>query len=578
MTTRDTAPASPADVHVVEELLRVVGKAQRALQMYLPNNPVYQRTLQQLTDTFAPVWDVTSRLVLDVQEDQIAWEGSPVLRQANKAEGLVWQLYKDGLRQLTLTPGVETEEIFRFLRVVNRARMLPSDAADDLLTLMWEQEFVLIAYAFVEVSGDGAEFGQERFEHAGSGSGGSGTGSMAGGARAEVTEGRGAPSGAEHGRGGGHGVVDLADFDATPYFLDESEIRFIQSELHEEYRRDIREAAIDALLDILETQRDPAVRREVIALLDDILPAQLSTGGFGAVARILRELRTVAARATGLDEELHRAVLAFEDRLSSPAILEQLFRVLIDNAARPDDEDVGEVLRELKPSALPVVLAQLARITDSTVRRTLESSVDAIARTQPDALAALISSGPGDALAPAIALAARLGLGQMVPAIVGHLQTGDDALRLAAVRALGELGTPTAIAAIESVLADPDRSVRQTALALLLARGGSGGMLKRLDAMLFDGPEQDWERSERRALFEAYGTLAGAAAIPRLKELLEPRGMFRRRPTSDVRASALFALSRVRTPAARSLVEQYTTDKEPVVRSAANAALREWAP
>jgi HEAT repeat protein len=563
---------STTDVRAVEELLRMLAKGQRALQMYLPNNPVYHRTLQQVTESFAPVWDVTGRLVLDIQEAQITWEDAPVFRQTTVGEGLAWQLHKDGLRRLTFVPGVEAEEIFRFLRVVNRARMLPTDATDDLLTLLWEQEFVLISYAFVEVLGEGIEFvqdsaGREMREATGGGSMDP---------REEVAAGRAAPEGSEDARGGGHGVVDLEEFDGTPYFLDETEGRLIRTELEEEYRRDIRQAAIDALLDILESQREPAVRHEAIALLEEILPTQLVVGGFHAVARILRELRLISVRAQGLDADLHRAVLSFEDRLSTPEILEQLFRVLADHSARPSDEDVGEVLRELKPSALPVVLAHLGRIVDLATRRVLESSVDALGRNQPEALGALIGNGPEDALVPAIALSARLGLTQLVPVIVDRLQTGDEALRLASVRALGDMGTPTAVSAIETALDDPERSVRQNALSLLLARGGSGGLLHRLEAMLFDGPEREWERSERRSVFEAYGSVAGAAALPKLKELLEPRGIFRRRVSADVRASAVFALVKVGGPDARAVVEQFTVDKEPVVRSAANAAMRDW--
>ena len=573
MNVHGSADPIGTDVGVVEEVLRVLGKGQRALQMYLPNNPVYQRTLQQVTDAFTSAWRVTNRLVLDIQEDEITWEGVPVFRQASKAEGLAWQLFKDGLRQVTFVPGVEDEEVLRFLRVVNRARMLHADSADDLLTLLWEQEFALVAYTFVEVSGDSTEFTLESGSRSGSGTG---TGGGRGDARAEVAAADSPAAGTITGHGGGSAVVTLGDFDATLYFLDDAEIRLIQADLADEYRRDIREAAIDALLDILETQREPAVRREVIELLEEVLPAQLSTGGFRAVARILRELRIVAVRAPGLDGDLHAAVLSFEDRLSSPAILEQLFKVLADNATRPSDEDVGEVLRELKPAALPVVLRHLGQITDQTVRSTLEASVDAIARGQPEVLASLITSGDEDALVPAIALAARLGLSQLVPAIVGHLQTGDEPLRLAAVRALGEFATPTAVAAIELALGDPQRTVRQAALTLLIARGGSGGTLRRLEGMLFESTQDDWERSERRAMFEAYGTLAGAAAIPKLRELLEPRGMFRRRVSADVRASALFALAKVRTADARQLVESCSADKEPVVRSAANAALREW--
>jgi HEAT repeat protein len=581
--TEAAAPARQNDgVRIVEELFRMLSKAQRALQMYLPNNPVYLRAMQQATEAFAPVWGFTQQLTLEVQEDRLNWDGDPVFQQPAKAEGLAWQLYKDGLRELTLLPGVESEEIFRFLSVVNRARMLPADAADDLLTLMWEQEFQRITYLFVEISGDGVEFSLERGgAEPGRGGGGGGPGGIGGagggtGARAEVAAGAAAPAGSEHGRGGGHGVVDLADFDATLYFLEESEIRYVQSELEDEYRRDIRQAAIDALLDTLEAQRDPGVRQEVIALLEEILPAQLATGGFQAVARILRELRGIGARAAGQDESLHQAVQSFEEELSTPEMLEQLFRVLSDNSERPAEEDVGEVLRELRATALPAILAHLGRIVDPNVRRNLELSVDAIARSQPEMLAAIVSTGADDTIIPAIALAARLGLTPVVPAIVEHLAAGDQPRRVAAVRALGELGTPSAIGAVEAALKDPDRSVRQIALGALLQRGGSGGMLKQLEPMLFDGAEPDWERSERRAMFEAYGTLAGAPGIARLRELLEPRGVFRRKESPDVRASALFALAKVHTDEARRVIETFAADKEPVVRSAANAALREW--
>jgi hypothetical protein len=241
------------DVRAVEDLLRTMSKAQRALQMYLPNNPVYHRSVEQLADAFAPVWGVTGRLVLEIEENDIKWDGASVLPSAARGDGLAWQLYKDGLRRLTLLPGVESEEVVRFLEVVNRARLLAPDAGDDLLTLLWEQEFVLISYAFVEAIGDGIQFLQE----------------------SPIRERTPEPQGARQEvaaaeRGGPEGLVELGDSDSTPYFLDEAEIRFIRGELEEEYRRDIRSSGIDALLDIIEIVPDVEVRREVVSLLEEV--------------------------------------------------------------------------------------------------------------------------------------------------------------------------------------------------------------------------------------------------------------------------------------------------------------------
>ncbi len=572
--TAPHAPNTPVvkedDVKVVEELLRSLMKGQRALQMYLPNNPMYRRGLEQVTEAFYPVWGVTGRLVLDIQESEILWEDAVVYRQSPQTEGLAWQLYKDGLRRLTLLPGVESEEVARFLAVLNSVRMLPVDAPDDLLTLLWEQEFVLISYTFIEVMGDGLGFLQDSPQRGG--------GNALGSAREEVEAARGAPTSPSYDGGAPAGLVDMADYDATPYFLDDSEIRMIQSELVEEYSRDIRGSALDALLDILEAQRETAVRREVLDLFELILPAQLATGGFRAVAHVLRELRLIASRAEELDAGLQEGILSFEERLSQPDILEQLFRVLEDPVTRPPEEDIGEVLRELKPSALPLVLTHLGRTIDPAVRRALEPGVEALVRAQPRILATLLESGAAETIEPAIAMAVRLGLPQLVPSVVSHLESGLASTRLAAVRALGVFGTPTSITAIETALHDPDRTVRQAALTILMERGGSKGLLPQLEALLFTGTEQEWERSERRTLFEAYGQLAGAAGIPKLAELLEPRGLFRRKETPEVRACALFALGKIRTFDARLLADKFTADKEPVVRSAANSILRDWGP
>src|SRR5690606_23798871 len=132
------------------------------------------------------------------------------------------------------------------------------------------------------------------------------------------------------------------------------------------------------------------------------------------------------------------------------------------------------------------------------------------------------------------------------------------------------LATPTAIDAIEGALLDIDRDVRQAALTTIVARGGSGGAQQRLEQLLFGKEDRDIERSERRALFEAYAQLSGPDCLPRLRELLEPKGLFRRSAPPEVRACAIYALARLGGFEARLMVDRFTTDKEPVVRSAAN--------
>ena len=139
----------------VEELLKTLVKGLRAFQIYLPNNPIYQRAIQNVRAGFQPIWaSGLDRLVLQVVETDLVWEEQVVYHQPNKADSFAWGLFKDGMRVLTFLPGAEEQEIVKFLEVVQRARGLASEAGDDLLTLLWEQDFTLVQYHFTEFIAD----------------------------------------------------------------------------------------------------------------------------------------------------------------------------------------------------------------------------------------------------------------------------------------------------------------------------------------------------------------------------------------------------------------------------------------
>ena len=60
-----------------------------------------------------------------------------VYENENRSESLAFLFFKDGVREITFLPGIEGDEMERFLDVLQRARDLKPDA-DDLLTVLWE--------------------------------------------------------------------------------------------------------------------------------------------------------------------------------------------------------------------------------------------------------------------------------------------------------------------------------------------------------------------------------------------------------------------------------------------------------
>mgnify|MGYP003703727969 CR=1 FL=1 len=130
--TPDDRPAPPFDPTVVDALLTQLDKTVRAVQQYPANNPVYRKSMELMRAAFAPVWAEAESLTLQVSDTAFIWFGVPVHVQEEKAgDSLPWTLYKDGLRELTITPGFEVQELDRFLAVIPRVRKaLPLDDVD----------------------------------------------------------------------------------------------------------------------------------------------------------------------------------------------------------------------------------------------------------------------------------------------------------------------------------------------------------------------------------------------------------------------------------------------------------------
>lgn len=541
----------------VSELLQSLVKALRAFQMYLPNNPMYQRAGQNVRAGFTPIWTVLDDLVLQVAETDFIWEEQVVYHQLNKAESLAWVLYKDGMRVLTLKKGVEEEEIVRFLELVNRARFMQQDASDDLLTLLWEQEFNHISYRFIE------GFGDDVVPEA--------TGAMGGTTTTTSTEVHQKVQ--EEAPPKQQGIVDLEEFDSTLYFLDENEIAAVADQLRQEYSRDARASALAAIYDIFEMESDRAIREEIIGILETLLPNLLNAGEFRAVASVMRDVRQLVQKAPHLSTELRDRLLAFEAKLSEPEILRQLMVSLDGAASTIGDEDITEVLKELHPSALGAIITWLPSVNNAHVRELLEQTADRIAASSPAEVLRLLRDPESTAVKEVVEMCGRLKLQGAVPGLGETVRSTDPVVRLASVQALAEVGTAGAITAMELAIDDDDRSVRLAAVRAMGARGIRNA-LKRIEPVILGKSERDLDLTEKMAFFEAYGGIAGPTAIPTLQSMLLSRGLLGYKAGPETRACAAVALGRIRTPEARAVLQKVADDKDLVVRQAVSRALR----
>ncbi|MEK6609896.1 MAG: HEAT repeat domain-containing protein [Gemmatimonadota bacterium] len=557
----------------VEELLQALAKALRAHQLYLPNNPVYQRATENLRAAFQPIWEATDDLALDVAESDLRWEGNVVYSNSSRSESIAWVFFKDGVRSFTLLPGVEQNEIVGFLDVVHKARNLQSEDSDDLLTLLWEKDFQRIRYVFQDLTSDVGGMSLP-----GSGEGrvpATMPGGVAGAVADEVgeTTRRGGAATEQESAPARSGIVKPEDFDTTLYFLDEKEIGYIRDAVQAEYAQDLRRNVLAMLFDVLELQPYPTVRAELISILESFLPHLLGAADFSSVAYVLREAKVVLTRARGVLPEHRKALEDLPGRLSQEQSLAQLLQSLDDASVPPAPEELGELFSELRGEALPTLFAWLPKLSDARIRDAVEAAVGRLAAANPPAVVSAMQSADAGVVAEAVKLSGKLRLQQAVGALGQALGHGEPAIRIATVQALSEIASPAAIQALERGLEDADREVRLASIRIIGAHQ-SRSALPRIAEVVQGKSVRERDLTEKMAFFEAYGSLVRESGVASLDGILNSGGFLKRKEDPQTRACAAMALGKIGTPSARASLEKASSDKEALVRNAVNRALR----
>jgi HEAT repeat protein len=544
----------------VEELLRAFTKGARARQLYLPNNPIYRGAIDTLRAAFRPVWQQMSILPLTIDESSMQWEEETVFTDptgAKTADNLAWLFYKDGVRELTITPGFEDEEVVKLLDIVQKARRATADD-DDLVAMLWEAEFACLTYRHLDLLQEGVA-GTET-------SSGPAVTPLAADEMRRETQ-----AAVEESRAGG--IVSMADFDSTLYFLDEEEVGYLRREIDREYAHDLRGNVIAALLDIFELHADTPARGEILEHAQVLLPHLLAAGHFGGVAYLLREVHASLTRTADI-AEIHKNGLAqIADQLSAPDSLNQLLQALDEAPQLPAEDQLADLFAQLRPAALETIFQWLGTSSNAQLRPALGAAADRLAGENTSELVRLIQSPNRVVSDEAIRRAGSLKTQAAVLALSKLLSDPDASRRLAAVQALVEIGSAGALQGIERATEDADREVR-IAVARAFALRGHRPALVRIEAAVKGRNIREADLTEKMAFFEAYGALAGDAGVELCDSILNGKSFLGRREDSEIRACAAVALGRIATARAMESLRKASGEKDVIVRSAVTRALR----
>ncbi|MFQ5536670.1 MAG: HEAT repeat domain-containing protein [Gemmatimonadota bacterium] len=552
----------------VRELFVALAKALRAYQLYDENNPVRHRFVAALGQALTGLWEEVDRLTLAVEEDRILLSGEEVYRSEKRADSLAFLFYKDGVREITFLPGIEGEELERFLDVLQRARKLVPEG-DDLLTVLWEADLQNFKYQYVDFLAEGVALPEP--------GAGNTEAELKKVLQAEVDEEAAAEEEAAPGEQAaaqeGPQTVNKDDFNPTLYSLDPRELQTLRDELRKELERDLRMDVLSALFDRLEEPKNPDRQLEILDILLTLLPNFLSRGAIVPATHVLHELRRLEGTPGVFAEEHLARSRKILDEVSRPEFITELIQALYDGTIRASPQQLAGFLQFLRAGALAPLLTASETVDHKELQAVLRQATKGIAERNRGAVVRLLSEEDPVVASGAARLAGEMQISEAGPALADLLAHPDAGVRLAAVEATVALKASTAAGALEYTLNDPDREVRiaaARALAELRYRPAAGT----LEDAVTSKEIRNADITEKVAFFEALGSVAGDDAVPLLDKLLNSKGFLGKREPSEIRAAAALGLGKVGSPPATAALQKASGVEDAVVRSAVNRALR----
>jgi HEAT repeat protein len=253
------------------------------------------------------------------------------------------------------------------------------------------------------------------------------------------------------------------------------------------------------------------------------------------------------------------------------AIPRRAIEALVDVAERESEhrERATEVLRWIGLDAAEVVLDRLLEGEGLGVRSFYYDVLGGMPGVYPLVTPLLASRRPLSVRHGA-ALLGRLGLPAGVDQLLPLLTHRDETVRVAAVRAIGEIHEGSAADALRQALHHPDPHTRAAAAeAIGVWRGGV------LAILVVASLETERDRGAWQSLVDVLGRLATAETCSALAQVaLTRRSVVRRQGYSTTqRLAAVEALGLTQAPAARGTLERLARDAEGVVRYAADRIL-----
>jgi HEAT repeat protein len=559
-------------VDQAKDLINTFVKTIKAFRLYPPENPTLVGFIDQVYRKFQLFLNKYHYFILKIGENKLSFREVTLYENPDLKTSLAFQLYKDGLRELRFMEGLEEGEVDGLIDIMKRSDSI-NKMEDDLVTLMWEKDFIHISYLatdeYLEEMPAIIPANIEQF-------------------RANLTF--EPPPQSEMGDIGEEtdgAEVDyyeimkrvesppLVGVDRSVYFLTPDELEGLRKEVELETAPSFVFIVIDILFEILALEKSPQPYQETTGALQKLLDALITLGEFQKASELLTRVNIILNTYELKDWQVD-AIRQLSDKAGEPQRIEKIGKIL-DKGEEIRLEEVSNYLTLLKPNSIQPLIKVLGELNNSKARRMLCEVLIEIGKGNMELIIPFIDDHRWFLVRNIAYILGRMGKESALPTIQKALNHEEARVRREAIQALGIIVSSKAFDLLGKALNDQDDRNRSMA-ALNLARVGKKASLPALLEVVQAKDFSKRDSAEIKAFFDAIGMVGSNDAIKPLEKLLEQKSWFGMGKKDEIRLRAASALALIGTAEARSTLEAGRNSKDENIRQACLQAMKGQTP
>jgi hypothetical protein len=538
------------EVKFAQELIQVFQKARKNLRMYPVNNPIYARTIEEAYKKLEDFVETFGDLDLHIKQNEIMLHGKPVYQSTEKEDNFAFFFFRDGLRELLFARGVTLEEFRDFLQAVSYDfERLGED--EDLVTLLWEQDFEHIKYLIDE----SFLLEDESYEQ-----------EVTSRLQEEATE---------------EGDLKRAYEDAMRNDTAQKGIEIVpvtQADLGGLVRELERDSAgkIPRLSEILFDLyfEQGLAGGDVIRFLNEAIKFTVENEDLAPANHILRTARkamddpSTAGHSDVIKREL-RQISLFASSLEVIKIIGER----LDSGGHIQEEVFDEYVQRLEKDAISSFITVLGELKSIEARKVFINALIFLGGKDLNALGKGLSDPRWYVVRNIIYIFRRIGDKRGVEFLVRAAHHGDARVRMEALRALGELGGQGVVQTLRDALDDPEPSIRTTAarsLGMLKTEPAKKLILAKISQKEF--PALDF--NEKKEYFEVLANWRDQDTVDFLMRALKASSIFKKSRTEEIKACAAFSLGLIGHKEALSHLHKMRDSKSKLLSEYAYTAIK----